>query len=324
MPCDHDDCPIAASERGFRARIAAQIEHAEKFLAEHRSTDEQKALATGVALGGFAGGRIDASRFQALLANGRHADPATLARVEEARDTLRELDGRLDTMTRVTAPPGASLRNVVAAALATVGRVFGAARVIELARTQRYRESDHGHYVAGLQFAFWSRAERAVAPWMRIGVRGEDLHAAALAEFMDGGLHLILKVEGPCAPAPLARLASPGAYVAQVRGKPDLAGFRTFEGPAVAAVVPEGAALFRHDPRRGKRSWERFEVDCLPAAPRRPVGGISAAQMADDLALLAALAQPPVARADTEGAAQPVDPADRLASWLLHEAGLAT
>jgi len=324
MPCDnHDDCPISGAQREFRARIAAEIERADAFLAEHRCTDEEKAELTGVTLGAFAGGRIDASRFQALLAAGGRTDPATLDRVEEARNVLRELAEHVDAMTKIACPPGAALRNVVADALGAVGRVFGAARVVELARTERFRESEHGRYLLGLPFAQWSRAERAVAPWIRVRVRGDDVHAAALAEFLDGGLHVILKVEGACPPAPLARLASPNVYVAQVPGKPQLDGFRSLTGPAVAAFVPEGCALFTHDPRRGRRPWERFEVVEMPSAPRRALAGHSAAQMGEDLALLETLSSTPSVRAAGEGEAPAaVDPADRLASWLLDQAGL--
>jgi hypothetical protein len=322
MPCDSQGgCPITNAQQDFKARIAAEIGRAEAFLADNRSSDEQKAELTGVTLGEFAGGRIDASRFQSLLASNSRADPATVDRVVEAAAILRDATGRLDEMTKLACPPGAHVRNVVADALGEIGRVFGAARVIELARTERYLEASHGRYLLGLPFAQWSRAERSVTPWMRVIVRGEDLHATSLVEFLDGGLHLVLKVDGACPPAPLARLASPGVWVGQVPGHPGLAGFKTFEGPAVAAFVPEGAALFTHDPRRGKRSWERFEVEHLPRAPRGALGGISAAQMGEDLALLEALSMTPTVREDG-AAAEPTDPADQLASWLLHEAGL--
>ena len=325
MQCDnHTDCPISASQHDFRARIAAEIERAEAFLADHRSTDEEKAQLTGVTLGAFAGGRIDASRFQSLLAGGSRTDPATLEQVEHAIAKLRELTEQVEAMTKIECPQGAGLRNVVADALGAIGRVFGAARVVELARTGRFRETEHGHYLLGLPFAQWSRAERAVAPWMRVKVRGTDLHAAGLAEFLDGGLHIVLKISGDCPPAPLARLITPGVYVAQVPGKPGLDGFRSFVGPAIAAFVPDGAALFKHDPRLGARVWERFEISEMPRAPRRAVGGLSAAQMTEDLRLLEALSSTPAPRAagDGDAAAAPADPTDQLASWLLDQAGL--
>jgi hypothetical protein len=324
MPCEsHSNCPITKAQRDFRARIAAEIERADAFLSEHRSTDEEKAELAGVTLGAFAGGRIDASRFQSLLAAGSRTDPATLERVDEAAQMLRELTERVDAMTKIACPPGGCLRNVVADALMEIGRVFGAARVIELARTERFLESEHGRFLRGLPFAQWSRAERSVVPWIRVLLRGADVHAAGLAEFLDGGLHVLLKIEGDCAPAPLARLASPGVYVAQVPGRAELQGWESFDGPAVAAFVPEGCARFTHDPRRGATPWERFELGEMPRAPRRAVGSLSAAQMGEDLALLETLARTPTLKGSNgDDAATPADPADQLASWLLDQAGL--
>lgn len=325
MQCEnHSNCPISNAQREFKARIAAELERAEAFLSDHRSTDEEKAELAGVTLGAFAGGRIDASRFQSLLAAGSRTDPGTLDRVEEAASALRELVEQIDGMTKLVCPPGAILRNVVADALGDIGRVFGAARVIELARTERFSESAHGRLLRGLPFAEWSRAERAVVPWMRVKIRGTDVHAAGLAEFLDGGLHVLLKIAGDCPPAPLARLASPGVYVAQVPGRVELADWESFEGPAVAAFVPEGCARFTHDPRRGATPWERFELSDMPRAPRRALGSLSAAQMGEDLALLETLARTPTLSKSTNGdaAAEKADPADQLASWLLDQAGL--
>jgi hypothetical protein len=101
----------------------------------------------------------------------------------------------------------------------------------------------------------------------------------------------------------------------------DLEDFISFEGPAVAAMAAEGAALFTHDPRRGARSWQRFQITHLPRAPRSSVGGISAAQQREALALLTELATEPTLAAPTT---EPVaaDPTDQLASWLLGQAGL--
>ena len=64
------------------------------------------------------------------------------------------------------------------------------------------------------------------------------------------------------------------------------------------------------------------EEGARPSA--RAVGGLSSAQMAEDLALLETLSKVPAARTDAQRADAPVDPADQLASWLLHEAGLSS
>ena len=325
MPCETDSgCPIRGAQQDFRARLAAEIERGEEFLREQRSTDDEKAAQTGVALVVCAGGAVDPARCASLLAAERSADPTTLDRTDEAVAVLRDLGARVDDYTKIAVPPHGALRDTVAAALEQIGRVFGAARVVELARSGRYVEGEHARLLRGLPFARWSAAEREVAPWMRVILRGEQCHAAALAEFLDGGLKILLKPAGPCPPAPLAALLTPGVYVAQVATKADLDGFRSFDGPAAALLGGEGAALFTHDPRRGAQPWERLVVTDLPDPVRRAVGGISAFQANEGLALLRGLAaKPPAAPASApEGAAVPDDPADRLAAWLLGQAGL--
>ncbi len=327
MPCSHaTECPVAAAAHTFRTRIEAEIAHGTAFLAAQRGSDGEKSEVAGARLGAFAGGRIDASRFDALLAAGRRTDAATLDRVAEALGVLREHAARLDDLVHATCPPGGALRHTAAEALGELGRVFGAARVVELARTERYRESEHGRYLLGLPFAQWSRAEREAAPWLHVTLRGADLHAAGLAEFLDGGVKLLLEPEGAVPPAALVRLATPNVYVAQVVTAAELAGFASFAGPAAAALVPEGAARFVHDPRRGAAAHERFAVAALPAAPRRGVGAWSPFQMNEDLLLLATLATPPAAPAPAAGGTAPApaaDPAERLAAWLLAQAGLS-
>jgi hypothetical protein len=102
----------------------------------------------------------------------------------------------------------------------------------------------------------------------------------------------------------------------------------TWEGPGVAALVHPAAARFVHDPRAGRTPAERLWVAYLPAEPpRRAIDGISAAQQAEELALLQALAQPappaPSVVAATPSAApeaQAADPAAQLAAWLLAQA----
>jgi len=324
MPCEHEghsNCPIAGAQKEFRARIAAQIQLAETFLHENRSTDAEKASVAGDRLGAFAGGRIDASRFAGLLAVGGRADPVAVGRVDEAAATLSALVERVDELTKIATAPRESLHAAVTRALHEIGYVFGAARAIELVRTNRFVEAQHGRYVLGLPFAQWSPAERAVAPWIRVKVAGDSLHAGGLAEYLDGGLKLVLKVMGPCPPAALVRLATPGVYVAQIASRADLDDFVSFDGPAVAAFVQDGAALFTHDPRRGERSWERFDVVEMPRAPRRAIGSFSAFQQGQDLSLLEELSsEPSFPTPDDEEA--PADATDQLASWLLGQAGL--
>jgi hypothetical protein len=108
----------------------------------------------------------------------------------------------------------------------------------------------------------------------------------------------------------------------------ELARLAGWDGTGIAALMPDGAARFVHDPAGGSDLWKRLTVAHLPAAPRAPVGGHSVAQQADALAQLQALgARPPAPEAPPAPAAgAPADaagsPADKLAAWLLDQADL--
>jgi hypothetical protein len=98
-----------------------------------------------------------------------------------------------------------------------------------------------------------------------------------------------------------------------------------FDGPAIAAIVPESAASFTHDPAAGTEPWQRVSIERLPTHPFAPVPGMSAWQLREDLRQLEALAAAPTSRAIPSGApasADSPDAVDRLASWLLGQADL--
>jgi hypothetical protein len=88
--------------------------------------------------------------------------------------------------------------------------------------------------------------------------------------------------------------------------------------------VPEGAARFVHDPKAGRTAGERLRIDHLPAdAPRKAIDGISAAQQADDLAMLVSLSQAGAGTgAPAAAGSAPANPVDQLASWLLAQTDL--
>jgi hypothetical protein len=103
--------------------------------------------------------------------------------------------------------------------------------------------------------------------------------------------------------------------------------FSSFEGPAVAALVPESAAQFVHDPARGKNAWQRVELISVPEKPpKQRVGGKSVRQQKEELEQLLSLAKGPVEGAATEvtaGASAEGSPVDKLAAWLLNQADLS-
>jgi hypothetical protein len=152
----------------------------------------------------------------------------------------------------------------VAAALLMIQH--GAARQLPRASVQIDRD-DIGGVVTGsagpeagvwviaettdLPFEEWTKAERQARPPIVLRVQGTDLHAGGLERFLDGGQHIVLIVEGPSSPAPLARLVTPGTLVLQTNDEFGLEEFANATGPAIAAIVPDTAARFLHDPGAG-------------------------------------------------------------------------
>ena len=315
---------LAAPRERFRSALAAAVEQVRGALAAERNAGD--AATRAEELGRFATGRIDSSRFAALLDRRRTLDATALQRIAAAYETLTELSGRGDALFEAHVEPGQSLRDTVADALAQAGRAFGAARVYELSRSGHYREEEHGPFLTAFPYARWSRSERQLAPPLVVYVNGRDARADGLAEFLDGVTKLVLVVRGEAPLAPLVRLVTPGVFVLQTADATDLDRFAAHAGPAVAAIVPETCALFVHDPARGDQPSERMEVRGVPeAAPPPMMGGRSAAQQREELRLLESYRAPRAPAAAPVGAAQagaPAEPVDRLAAWLLAHAEL--
>ena len=333
---------LAAPLERFRSATLATAVEVRALLATFDTGADARQERLRAELGPFAAGRIDPARFGALLAGGPVAEPATRGRIEAALETLRTVAARLEEIVVADVPAGGDLRRTAADALAAAGRAFGAALAVQHARGGWYRAEEHDALLDAFPFARWNRAERRLAPPLVIAVDGADLRAAALTELLDGAVKIVLLVRGPCAPAPLVRLITPGTFVMQTSDVADLARVATCEYPAVAALVPDGAACFVHDPS----ATPRLTVSHLPAdPPRRPLGGTSAWQQAEELAQLQVLSAlgtrhsalgtasegltPPGVAPSAEcrvPSAEPRAPStdvDRLAAWLLRQAGLA-
>ncbi len=310
----------------FRSSLAATAEQVRVAVEAHPVSGNGRPPAAGAELGAFASGRMDAERFTSLLVRSEDLDDTTLARIQDAHVALTALLERSDTLLHVDVAPGGNLRDAVAVALAEIGRAFGAARTFDLARSARFQPAEHASLVRGFGFERWSKAERECAPPLIVHVDGADLRTGGLIEFLDGALKIVLVVRGAATAAPLVPLLRPHAFVMQVSDASDLARLAMWEGAAVAALVPEGAARFIHDPSGGDQSWSRLAVEFVPEAPRAAVGGYSVSQQAEDLEQLAALALKP--RAPSAPPAPPqnnepvTDPADRLAAWLIEQADL--
>ena len=110
---------------------------------------------------------------------------------------------------------------------------------------------------------------------------------------------------------------------ATAAGLDELAGW---DGPAVAAVLPKGAAEFVHEPLGGPTLPQRLQVGTLPAAgPARPLGSLSRGA-ADTRSWRSSVplagAQRRRGGADRGGGAARRRPAEKLAAWLLRQTHL--
>lgn len=314
---------LAPAQHAFCAAVESALARGEAWWNEQVATDEDRAARMGAELGAFATDRVDARRFAALFARPRSLTPDVRKEMKRALDALREASAVTDVMT-VTVDGDGSLAAAIDDALAEAGRAFAAARVIERVRAD-LKPTEPATAVVHLPFQSWTRAERRSAPPLVVTVAGAGLHAGALGEYADGRQKIVLIVEGSCPPAALVRLVTPGTFVMQTSDVAALDRLVQFDGPGIAAIVPETAASFTHDPAAGTEQWQRVSIERLPSPPFAAVPGMSAWQLREDVRQLEALAAAPAGRAMPPGAPAPADApdaVDRLASWLLGQSDL--
>ena len=310
----------------FRAMVDGAITQAETFLAAQHASALERAKLAALSLGRFAEGRVDSAAFAVLFPSVTSVSPDALDALMRALDVLRDVRQRGDALFVVDKPAGGRLGIAVEDALAQAGRAFGAVVLAEVVRGGRFT-SEHERLLEPHAFRSWNRRERRFAPPLVVLVNGAFLQASALVEFADGQEKIVLVVRGASPPAPLARCITPGTFVLQTADGSGLDRVAAFNGPAVAAIVPEGAAVFMHDPAAGKEAWQRMTVQHIPAAGKAPIGGQSAWQIGEDLRLLGDLAATPFSVPGAgNGATAPAvganDAADKIAAWLVAQAGL--
>jgi len=305
----------------FRLAVSGALERAKNTLASESGPDQAR-----VALGDFAAGLINPDRFAMISSGFAPLDSVGLAIVERAVKALEALLRAGDEDFIVDVRAGTSAAVAIRARMTALGPAFGAATIVDLVRRRTYDPAQHGLPLEAHPFQKWTVAERRLAPPLVIRLDGRDLDAFELAPLIDGWVRLVLLVAEPCTVAPLARLVSPGVFVAQTGDMKVLERVTDFDGPAVIAVMSGPEARFIHDPRAGSAMWQRIEVTHMPAAqPRKSLGARSAWQQRDDLSHLKALIQQPVLAANpaevlvAAGSSGSYDPAERLTAWLLDQ-----
>ena len=322
---------LAALQRpiaDFRAAVQGALVQADAFLAAQSDDAGARAARAGAELGPFAAQRIDAGRFAACFPATAAVDGESMCALRHAMRILRTVATVGDGLFVAEVAAGQRLGATIDSALAIAGGALGALIICELVRGGRYKAADHARLLDATEFRAWNRSERRFAPPLVVSVNGADLFAGALLDFADGREKIVLVVHGAAPPAALVRCITPGTFVLQTLDGSGLDRVAGFDGPAIAALMPEGAAVFMHEPTAGREPWQRMTVRHLPPPPTRALGGLSTWHMGEDLKMLADLARTPFAVPGANGGAGApamgsTDAVDRIAHWLLDTSGLA-
>ena len=311
---------VAPQIAAFRSLVASTLEHARGILSLDEGANHAK-----LELGAL-GSRIDPIRFAALASGGGGLDPVGRERVGRAVESLRALAEAPDDSFVVELRSGDSLDAGVRDALARLGRVFGLANAIDLARRGGYIPRLHDRALEAWPFELWTQRDRKTVPPLVVVLGAAELNVGSLADVLDGNAHLVLVVIGDAAPARLIRLVTPRVLVLQTTKADSFSRFTTYAGPAVAALLQGDVASFLHDPEAGKAPWQRIAISSRPAnPPRKRIGVQCPVQQLDELRQLEALAERPslsTAPIESLAPAGESDPTERLASWLLNESGV--
>jgi len=299
----------------FHSALTITTEQVRGLLSGSTSTETDRSES----LGFFARGKVNMERFNSFAPRTRRIEKDAEAPVHAALDVLKSLLAQGDDLFIVNMDEGKGLGHSLSVRLASIGRAFAAARIVDLAKSGAYKEDKHAVTLERFPYAQWNSSERALAPALVVNVSGEDFKPSSVVPLLDTNMKIIFNVSGDAPAAALSRVISPGVFVQQITGDPDLKAFSAYKGIAVAAFLPETAVSFVHDPSAGSTTYERFVSITFPKEVRkRPIGGISPAQQAEDYTLLESLSVPPEIAGEAAS-----DPAGKLSAWLLSQTNLA-
>ena len=299
----------------FHAALTVTLNQVRGLLAGTGNTANDQSAS----LGKFAQGKMDLDRFATFTPKAPSIAPEVEAPVRAAEKVLKSLLEEGDDLFIVKIQDGRGLGHSLSVRLAHIGRAFAAARVIDLAKNDAYKEDKHADTLMRFPYAVWNSTERSLAPALLVEVGGQDFKPSAIVPLLDTNMKIVFNVSGDAPAAALSRAISPGVFVQQEIGDASLEAFSAFKGIAVAAFLPSTAVSFVHDPSSGSTVYDHFVSLTFPKEVRkRSVGGISPAQQAEDYTLLESLSVPPELTADAAS-----DPAGKLSAWLLSQTNLS-
>lgn len=299
----------------FHSVLTVTANQVSGLLASSDNTETDK----DEALGQFAKGKVDMDRFNSFAQNAPTMDTSAEAPIRAAEEVLKSLLDEGDDLFIVKTEEGKGLGHTLSVRLASIGRAFAAARVVDLAKNGAYKEDKHAGTLKRFPYSQWNSSERALAPALVVEVSGQDFKPSAIVPLLDINMKIVFIVSGDAPAGALSRVISPGVFVQQETGDEKLDAFSAFEGVAVAAYVPSTAVSFIHDPSVGSTTYERFVSIQFPSEVRkRHIGGISPAQQAEDYTLLESLSVPPEIAGEAAS-----DPAGKLSAWLLSQTDLS-
>ena len=299
----------------FHAALTVTINQVRGLLAGTSNTANDQSAS----LGKFAQGKMDLDRFATFTPKAPSIAPEVEAPVRAAEKVLKSLLEEGDDLFIVKIQDGRGLGHSLSVRLAHIGRAFAAARVIDLAKNDAYKEDKHADSLMRFPYAVWNSTERSLAPALLVEVSGQDFKPSAIVPLLDTNMKIVFSVSGDAPAAALSRAISPGVFVQQEIGDASLEAFSAFKGIAVAAFLPSTAVSFVHDPSSGSTVYDHFVSLTFPKEVRkRSIGGISPAQQAEDYTLLESLSVPPELTAEAAS-----DPAGKLSAWLLSQTNLS-
>jgi hypothetical protein len=299
----------------FHSALAVTADQVRGFLAGSNNAEDDQSEA----LGFFAKGKVNIERFASFTPRAARTDAAAEVPIRAAQEVLKSLLAQGDELFIIETEEGKGLGHQLSVRLASIGRAFAAARVIDMAKSGAYKEDKHAATLERFPYAMWNSSERALAPALLVEVSGADFKPSAIVPLLDTNMKIVFNVSGDAPAAALSRVISPRVFVQQETGSASLEAFAAFKGIAVTAFLPTTAVSFVHDPSAGSTTYERFVSVTFPKEIRkRAIGGISPAQQAEDYTLLESLSVPPEIAGDAAS-----DPAGKLSAWLLNQTNLS-